>query len=235
MLNPYFRDIASDITVYCGDSREVLPQLILPDSYALVTDPTWPNATADLFGKDDPEGMFREILQALPHLPKRLAVHLGCDSDPRFLRSVPDEVPFFRTAHLEYARVGYKGRLLMTGDTAYLFGVPPKSRKGARVIPGRFTDPDSNGKQSNHPCPRKIGHVGWLLRWWTEPGELVLDPSGGSGTTAVVAKMRGQPCIMIEIDPDYCDEAARRVEAVEPDLFANIDLSGLTTSVRRIP
>lgn len=221
-IKPYWQDRESGIVIYHGDARDILSELayLKHAPYNMTTDPTWPNAKADLFGKDDPEKMFAEILKAAPCLPGRLAVHLGCDSDPRFLCSVPNELPFFRTSHLEIARVGYKGRLLMTGDTAYLFGKPPPSRHGAHVIPGRMIDPDSKGKQSRHPCPRKLGHVEWLLRWWAVPGELIVDPCAGSGTTGIAAKKRGHPCILIDVVEAFCEESAGRIMATPRDLFA---------------
>jgi hypothetical protein len=142
----------------------------------------------------------------------RVAVHLGCDSDPRFLAAVPERWPFFRICHLEIARMGYKGRLLMSGDTAYLFGTPPPSVKGAHVIPGRIMDSDGGGKQADHPCPRKLSHVSFLVRWWTLPRGCVLDPFMGSGTTLVAAKRFGRTAIGVEINERYCEIAARRLQ-----------------------
>lgn len=196
------------ITIYHGDCLEVLPQLTGFDS--VVTDPVWPNNSVPEFRDLDAVKLLADTL-ALCCDADRVAVHLGCDSDPRFLAAVPSFWPFFRVCHLEIARVGYKGRLLMTGDAAYLFGVPPPSVRGAHVIPGRIMDSDSGGKQADHPCPRKLSHVGFLVRWWTLPGGTVLDPFLGSGTTAVAAKNLGRRCIGIERDESYCEIAAKRL------------------------
>ena len=46
-------------------------------------------------------------------------------------------------------------------------------------------------------------------------GGLVLDPFMGSGTTGVVAKRLGRGFIGIDINPDYCDMAADRIDAVK--------------------
>ena len=99
----------------------------------------------------------------------------------------------------------------MTGDNAYLFGEPPESRPGAHVIPGRMMDADGGGKQADHPCPRKLNHVAWLVRWWSAPADLVLDPFMGSGTTLVAAKNLGRKAIGIEIEEKYCEIAAKRL------------------------
>jgi site-specific DNA-methyltransferase (adenine-specific) len=206
MTAPYYEDDA--VTILHGDCRGLLPSL--PAADAIVTDPTWPNARVPLFGCDDPEGMFRDMFAALPALPARLAVQLGCDSDPRFLGVVPSELPFFRVAWLELVRIGYRGRLGHTGDVGYLFGEPPPATPGRHIIPGRITDPDPNGKQADHPCPRKIGHVMWLVNRWTDPGDLVCDPFAGSGTTGVACRDLGRRCVLIEVEERFCEEAAKR-------------------------
>jgi len=201
---PYYDE--DGITIYHADCRDILCDL---RADTIITDPVWPNATVPLAGSDDP---YRLLSNALWRTScPRLAVQLGCDSDPRFLGAVPPHYPFFRTCWLELARVGYKGRLLMTGDVAYLFGRPPKPAPGQFVIPGRHIDTDSNGKQSDHPCPRKYGHVRWLVKWWSEEADTILDPFMGSGTTLRAAKDLGRKAIGIEIEERYCEIAVRRL------------------------
>lgn len=207
-MKPYFE--RDGITIYHGDCREILPQLARCET--LITDPTWPNAKVPLFGSDNPLRMFQQMWDALwPNLPARAAVHLGCDSDPRFLTAVHPELPFFRVAWLELVRMGYKGRLGMTGDVGYLFGEPPPSRPGQHIIPGRMTDADSKGKQSAHPCPRKLGHVTWLVKWWSAPDDTILEPFMGSGTTLRAAKNLNRKAIGIEVEEKFCEMAAARM------------------------
>jgi hypothetical protein len=143
------------ITLHEGDCRIILPKLDL-GRYVLITDPVWPNALKCLEGSDRPYELLNEMWQALPHLPTRAAVHLGTDSDPRILGSTQSELAFFRTVHLSYSVPGRKGRLLQGNDTAYLFGSPPKSRPGARLIPG-VCNAAQAGKETKHPCRRKRG------------------------------------------------------------------------------
>jgi modification methylase len=44
----------------------------------------------------------------------------------------------------------------------------------------------------------------------TQPGETVLDPFGGSGTTAAVAERLGRNAISIDIRESQCELTARR-------------------------
>ena len=50
----------------------------------------------------------------------------------------------------------------------------------------------------------------------TRPGEIVLDPFFGTGTTGAVAKRLGRRFIGIEQDPAYVALARRRIAAVRP-------------------
>ena len=116
-----------------GDCRAVLPNLnVAPHS--IITDPVWPDCSTSLAGADRAEDLFDEMLESLRTQPLRIAVQLGCDTHPNIVGNV--QLPFFRVAWLEYTRPSFKGRLMYGSDVAYLFGTPPKSREGARVVPG---------------------------------------------------------------------------------------------------
>ena len=50
----------------------------------------------------------------------------------------------------------------------------------------------------------------------SRPGDIILDPFGGSGTTGVVAKELHRKAIMIELNPDYAAAAISRSSSVQP-------------------
>ena len=66
----------------------------------------------------------------------------------------------------------------------------------------------------------------------TNPGDVVLDPFFGSGTTGAVARRLSRRFIGIERDPGYIDLARRRIAAVEP---ASPDALAVTASKRSEP
>lgn len=53
---------------------------------------------------------------------------------------------------------------------------------------------------------------------WSNPGDLVVDPFGGSGTTAIAAIQSGRRWICIERDPGYFNAAIARVWEAEQKL-----------------
>jgi len=61
-----------------------------------------------------------------------------------------------------------------------------------------------------HPCPRPIDQVEELIRNFTLPGGLVLDPFIGSGTTMEACQKLGRSCIGIEINREYCNIVKER-------------------------
>ena len=52
----------------------------------------------------------------------------------------------------------------------------------------------------------------WFIKLFTQPGETVLDPFLGSGTTVVAASKLQRQFIGIEIEPRYCKQARSQIE-----------------------
>jgi site-specific DNA-methyltransferase (adenine-specific) len=75
-------------------------------------------------------------------------------------------------------------------------------------------------KSLNHPAVYPEFLVQELLNLTTEPGDVVLDPFLGSGTTAVVAKRMERHFIGFEINEKYCQVANARIAdtSVQPTL-----------------
>lgn len=62
-----------------------------------------------------------------------------------------------------------------------------------------------------HPCEKPLSLMRELIQCVTDPGDTVLDPFGGSGSTAHACIATGRKCILIEKEPTYCDIIRRRV------------------------
>ena len=64
-----------------------------------------------------------------------------------------------------------------------------------------------------HPTRKPEALVRFLIETYTRPGELVLDPFAGSGTTAAAAVATGRAFATFERDPEYAQVARDRVAA----------------------
>jgi len=67
-----------------------------------------------------------------------------------------------------------------------------------------------------HPTQKPEALLARIIMASTKPGDVVLDPFFGSGTTGAVAKRLGRHFVGIEREQDYIDAASARIAAVEP-------------------
>ncbi len=65
---------------------------------------------------------------------------------------------------------------------------------------------------ADHPTPKPVDLMRHFIRLHTRPGELVLDPFMGRGTTAFAAQAEGRRFIGMEIDPAEFARAERRLD-----------------------
>jgi DNA modification methylase len=80
-----------------------------------------------------------------------------------------------------------------------------------------FTRVTGNSKQRRpwHPTQLNEGLVERCIKLTTPPGDPVLDPFGGTGTTLRVCETLGNPCTLIELDALYCAKIAEENGLVE--------------------
>jgi len=69
----------------------------------------------------------------------------------------------------------------------------------------------SSKEKCGHPSQKPLELITKLILCCTDPGDLVLDPFLGSGTTAVAAEMHGRNWIGVETNEDYCSICERRL------------------------
>ena len=77
------------------------------------------------------------------------------------------------------------------------------------------TMPDDN---TLHPTTKPVDLVAHFIQWHTKPGDMVLDPFMGSGTTLRAAMDLGRRAIGIEVEEKYCEIAAGRL--AQENLFS---------------
>jgi len=70
----------------------------------------------------------------------------------------------------------------------------------------------SNGNNNTvHPTQKPVALFEYLIKTYTNPGELVLDNCAGSGTTAIACLGTGRNFILIEQEEKYCEIINKRI------------------------
>ncbi|MBA4062860.1 MAG: site-specific DNA-methyltransferase [Isosphaera sp.] len=70
-------------------------------------------------------------------------------------------------------------------------------------------------ERTGHPCQMPEAVLDRIIRVATNPGDLVVDPFAGSGTTLAVAKKLGRRFLGVELSDEYADGARKRLQLIE--------------------
>jgi DNA modification methylase len=213
------------VTLRLGDCLSVLPTLRDAGVACVITDP--PYGVGMGVGKDRrggshglakskyqaSEDTYEEYLATVPpaireclRLAGRAAVFVG----PHVWDLPKADVigGVYCPAAIGRNKWGFKNLL-----PVLLYGKAPDLHRGAKE-PTVFRSTE-RAKPNGHPCPKPLSWMRWLVRLTTRPGELVLDPFMGSGTTGVACALEGREFIGIERDPDYFAIAEKRIAEAE--------------------
>lgn len=204
--------------VICGDALSILKQFPANSVDLIVTDPPYGDnvgygpSNLRIAGNEHPLVALQVMTAAYRVLKKNTAAYLFCGMRHLWLlrlyfthytryriREVViwDKVamnvgPAFRKQYecilvLEKGRPRYRNRRMLN-----LISLP------------RLRSPD-------HPHAKPVDLIKKLILHSSDPGDIVLDPFLGTGTTALAARELGRKYIGIELDPDYAQLAQSRL------------------------
>ena len=66
--------------------------------------------------------------------------------------------------------------------------------------------------RGKHSTEKPVALMEWLLKYYSREGDVVLDPTMGSGSTGVACKNMNRNFIGIELDPEIYEVAVNRIE-----------------------
>ena len=124
-----------------------------------------------------------------------------------------------------------------------------KRNNPAGAIPAdiwAFTQVHGTAKERTaHPCPFPQAMIERIVLACSNPGDVVLDPFGGSGTTGAAAMVHGRSSVMIEREPTYWPIIEKRLGLVDrvvvgsteagAELFADFHHGGAIEKMKLIP
>lgn len=237
-MTPYYSDEL--VTIYHGDSMELLAEIeadacVTDPPYgetSLKWDrwPTgWPSlvrpASMWVFGS---MRMFLENIQDIASAGWRLSQDVVWEKDD----SAGFATDRFRRVH-EHALHWYRGQWgdiyhgsprerthMPSKGTVIRRATVPKTKgargpsvyvdDGMRMIRSVIYHDRIRYVEGQHPTEKPVGLLSPLLEYVSRPGDLILDPFMGSGSTLAAAKTLQRRAIGIEQDEHYCELAARR-------------------------
>ena len=223
-MQPYYEDDL--VTLYHGDCRELFTELGDASVDAVITDPPYSDRTHGQAKTNKGHGVkaidFESLTEAdldvlltecgrvsrrwvVASLDYRHAVHVD-DAPPAGLRTLrigiwvkPNPMP-----QISADRPGQGWEAIAFMHRA---DVKPAWNGGGRS--GVWTFPVV--QNVGHPTVKPLPMVSDWVRLFTEPGDTILDPFAGSGTTLRAASDNGRRAIGIEREERYCEVAAKRL------------------------
>lgn len=85
------------------------------------------------------------------------------------------------------------------------------------VYPGNVLHFSSETSNTGHSAAYPLEFPSWFVKLFSDPGDTVLDPFVGSGTTAIAAALLDRNSIGIELKDDYFEKLLVRVEKMAPE------------------
>lgn len=196
-----------------GDCRKILPKI----------------SPIDLILTDPPFGIDYTKIQGTRQKEKKRKVIVGDKKAMNFsfLFNRPELKIIFGAENF-WNQIPNKGRWLcwdkrvtvgpeMIGSAFELAWISKKMGyyKMYKIQHGGVVNADSirgNNQPRYHPTQKPIKLMAAIIRDFSKPGDIILDPFVGSGTTCIAAEREGRRWIGIEIDEEYCKIARRRIE-----------------------
>ena len=237
-----------DATLYLGDCRDVLPTLPSNSVDVLWTDPPYGHANHDgdwnahlnahrgIENKpiaNDDSGSMRTVVDAMFTEAARLLNEDCCcccccgggGPKPTFAwvadRMDRDGLSFFHSVIWDKLNPGLGWRYRRQHEMvmiAHRTGGTLRWQDDAKAVRNIYSQMPPRDRV--HPNEKPVEMVAHFLNLHSYPGDMVLDPFMGSGTTGVAALRMGRKFIGIEYDLGHFETALRRIsKAVDGDMF----------------
>ena len=191
MIKPYYEE--NGIVIYCGDCREILPELETVD--LVLTDPPY-GVNKKYSSYADTESSLEFLIQPLMMIqaPKLITCGIG---------------NIWKYPKADWVLCWWKPNAMTRAAVANANVWEPILVYGCKGFGVDGITVTISPQPFNHPCPKPIKLFTWLIS--KTDAYKILDPFMGSGTTLVAAKQLGRKAIGMEIEEKYCEIAVKRL------------------------
>lgn len=135
---------------------------------------------------------------------------------------MPDYMLFFRKDAVNPDPITHTPDDLAVGEWQELASPVWMTVNQTKVLNGRLARSE---KDERHICPLQLDVIERCLRLYSNPGDVVLDPFNGIGSTGYQAVKMDRRYIGIELKPEYARQAAKFLTEAETEkagLFDNV-------------
>jgi DNA modification methylase len=211
--------------ILCCDANAILPTFAPSSADLVVTDPPYLVRYRDRSGRsiandDRPESVlpaFAEIFRVLK--PDSYCLTFYGWTEIAAFSNAWANAGFRTVGHIVWPKryASRSGHTRYQHESAFVLakGFPPRP-----CDPLNDVQPWAYSGNRAHPTEKAVSVIAPLIKAFSKPGDLVLDPFAGSGTTAVAAALNGRRYIGIEIEDAYCTLARKRLAGVSLKLCA---------------
>ena len=124
-----------------------------------------------------------------------------------------EKLPFYDLSSHQHKFIKEGGKGMIEGNKVY---------EGKKVLyrneSGKYDPPlpvsmvEVKSTRGKHSTEKPVALMEWILKYYSKEGDVVLDPTMGSGSTGVACKNMNRNFIGIEMDPEIFEVAVNRVE-----------------------
>ena len=121
-----------------------------------------------------------------------------------------------------YPQMEERGKPRLKGgySSSENYGIIPSKSKSNTYYPKNLINiSTASQKWKLHPTQKPVALFEYLIKTYTNEGDLVLDNCAGSGTTGAACKNLNRNCILIEKDETYFKIAERRISNTNENLL----------------
>lgn len=150
---------------------------------------------AILFSQAEAVGLWKDALESAGATYRRACIWIKPNAMPQFSGDRPGQ--------------GYEQFVC-----AWCGPTPSKWNGGGKT--GNYLHPIPRGDDRFHETQKPLGLMKEIILDFTAPGDLIMDPFAGSGTTLIAAKALGRRFFGFEQNPEYCKIANERLLGIDP-------------------
>jgi site-specific DNA-methyltransferase (adenine-specific) len=145
---------------------------------------------------------------------RRWSVIFGDHNMARYYREYLDQLGWYVFAPVSYVKTDAPPRMIGDGPTCsteWITVARPRRKLEKRDIGSRPGHYLARSPRDGFTGQKDLSVMRAIVRDYSQPGDLIVDPFCGMGTTAIACRAEGRDCITTEIDGDTYNRAKQRI------------------------